>query len=216
MKRFSFLLLGNLLLVSAAHAQFGVRVGSNITKVHITDDTPGHSSSGSLAGYQVGLFYQLPLAPHLALVPEVQYSNERFTLTQSDANSASYFGANLRQRHEYLNVPLLVRATWGLVYLEAGPQAKLLLSVRQTGEIQLYNRGGSLRTTVDQDLTSIYRSFDVGPCVGVGVKLPAGLSLNVRAFQGLLEVNPQSSGTEGKYKKQTAQASLIYQLPARQ
>lgn len=217
MKRFSFLLLGGLFLTGAAHAQLGVRVGGNISKLHTTSGVNIYNSSKALFGYQVGVTYQVPLIAHLSLVPEVQYSHERATLSEASyAIADAFFTADSHLSLHYLNVPVLLRAALGPVYVEAGPQASLLLGGRQTGTIT--TGGWGVRNTdraLDESVTERSRRFDVGPCVGIGAQLPAGLGINVRAYWGLTTLNKERGYFDGEYKRQSLQASLTYQLPTR-
>lgn len=216
-RSFPLLLSSSLLLAGTAHAQLGVRAGGSLANLHTTNGANLRNSSGSLAGYQVGLTYRLPLGKVLAFVPEVQYSRERHTLRQE--TYAIYdvgYTADLHYRLDYLNVPLLVRATWGPVYLEAGPQVSLALAAHRDGTVYSTNWGGNSTYALDEDVAASYRRFDAGASLGVGVKLPAGLGLDVRAYRGLLTLNHEASEYQGNYQRQTIQASLTYQLPGRQ
>jgi hypothetical protein len=218
MKRFLFLLSTSLTVPSAAHAQFGVRLGGNMAKLHTTEGQVVRSVSTKQLGYQVGVTYQLPLTSFLSLVPEVQYSLERMRLYQASTFVLdASFRADTRLRLHYVNVPVLVRATFGPVYVEAGPQAGLLLGGRQTGSNLVYSWQSPTSTeyAIDQGVTDTNRRFDIGPCLGVGLKLPAGLGVSVRAYQGLVTLNEARSAADGKFKRQSLQASLTYQLPGR-
>jgi hypothetical protein len=218
MKPFFLLFSGSLFIASAAHAQLGLRVGGNLTKLHTTTGTNLYSTSSSRLGYQVGVMYQLPLTSWLALVPEVQYSNERTTLSEASFAVADVgFQADSHLNLHYLNVPVLMRATLGPLYVEAGPQAGFLLGGRQTGTVTVANWGMPTTTrSIDQDVTESNRRIDVGPCVGIGAKLPAGLGLSLRAYRGLMTLNDERGIFDGEHQRQTLQASLTYQLPARQ
>lgn len=217
MNRFLLLLGGGLFLAGTAQAQVGLRVGGSLSRLRTTTGTNLYSSSSAQLGYQVGVTYQVPLTTWLALVPEVQYSYERATLSQASFAIADVsFEAESRLRLHYLNVPMLVRASLGPLYVEAGPQASLLLGGRQTGTITTANWGMAATTRpLDQDVTDSNRRLDVGPCIGIGAKLPAGLGLNVRAYQGLLTLNDARSIFDGKHQRQTLQAALTYQLSGR-
>jgi hypothetical protein len=211
MKRFLFLLGASLTVASAAHAQFGVRLGGNMAKLHTTEGQIVHSSSTEQLGYQVGVTYLLPLTSFLSLVPEVQYSLERMRLYQASTFVLdASFRANTRLRLHYLNVPVLAR-----VNVEAGPQAGLLLGGRQTGSNVVSSWQSPIATEygIDQGVTENNRRFDVGPCLGVGLKLPAGIGVSVRAYQGLVTLNEERSAADGKFKRQSLQALLTYQLP---
>ncbi|RZK24096.1 MAG: PorT family protein [Hymenobacter sp.] len=215
MKPFLFLLGSSLFVAGTAHAQLGLRVGGSLSKLRTTAGTNIYSSSSSQLGYQVGVTYQLRLTSWLALVPEVQYSDERTTLSEASFAIADVgFEADSRLRLHYLNVPVLVRASLGPFYVEAGPQASLLLGGRQTGTITTFNWGLPATTrSLDQGVVQNNRRFDVGPCVGIGAKLPGGLGVSVRAYRGLLTLNDERSVFDGQHQRQALQASLTYQLP---
>lgn len=225
MKRALFLLSGGLLLASSAHAQLGVRVGGNtvtFTKgARLSDENP---TTSRLAGYQVGLYYQVPLTKHLALVPEVQFSRERFSVSYTPFTpvGAIYFEGAPHSEYDqslsYLNLPILLRASVGPLYLEAGPQVSLLVG-GHTKNIPYTNGTINNSIYVDQAATSSYRRFDAGPCLGVGVKLPAGLGVGLRAYWGLTKLTADedysmvSRTYTGFQRRQSLQASLTYQLP---
>lgn len=223
MQRFLLLLGSGLLVAGTAHAQFGVRVGGSLSKLRTSPGTNLYSRSSTQLGYQIGVTYQLPLTTWLALVPEVQYSDERTTLSEVNYTIPDLgFGADSRLRMQYLNVPVLVRATLGPVYVEAGPQVSYLLGGRQTGTTVTTSLGGpngqpyTNQQAIDQPITQGNRRFDAGPCVGIGAKLPAGLGISVRAYRGLMTLNDERQFLDGEHQRQTLQASLTYQLPTRQ
>jgi hypothetical protein len=206
--RNSILVLGGLLLAGTAHAQAGLRVGGNLAGYRTNTNNNFRNTTSSALGGQIGLFYQLSFSKHLALVPEVQYSLERFTLTRT--NDMLAYNAYYHTRLSYLNVPVLLRATFGPLYVEAGAQAGVLVGGRETGQSIIGNT-----TTLPEGtrgVTSRYQRFDVGPSVGVGAKLPMGLGLSVRAYQGVISLTQDSEANSGRLYRQNVQASLTYQL----
>jgi hypothetical protein len=204
----SVLLLGSLLLASAAHAQVGLRAGGNVAGYRTNTNNYFRNTTSSALGGQVGVFYQLSLSKHLSLVPEVQYSVERFTLTR--ANDMMGYNAYYHTRLNYLNVPVLLRATFGPFYAEAGAQAGVLLGGRETGQSNLV--GATTLPEGTRTVVNRYQRFDVGPSVGVGAKLPLGLGLSVRAYQGIISLTQDGEATSGRLYRQSLQASLTYQL----
>ncbi|WP_198172455.1 porin family protein [Hymenobacter ginkgonis] len=215
MKRIFLLLGSTLLLTGTAQAQAGLRVGGSLSRFNnSTGNYIYHNSSGSLLGYQVGLYYQVSLGKHLSLVPEVQFSRERMTLTRytSDITDGG-LNADYRERFSYLNVPVLLRLALGPVYVEAGPQASYLLGGRETGTVVAGGFAGTTVYTVDREVINRYRRWDVGPSIGVGVQLPAGVGLNVRAYQGLASLPHDSEANTGHLYRKSLQVSLTYQLP---
>jgi len=210
--KYLFLLGASLLVASPAHAQFGLRAGGNLLRLALADDT---LSASSRLGYQVGLFYQIPLSQRWSLVPEVQFSREREQISSSlDRLEIKY-----QVRFSYLNLPVLARFTMGSVYVEAGPQFSWLVGGRGEGATTFDN---TTISQIGQATTDVYRRFNAGPCLGLGVKLPAGLDLSVRAYQGLGNSIRQdkflSNDTPFPYQgrssqhRQTLQVSLAYQI----
>jgi len=226
MKQVFLLLSSGLLLAGAAQAQVGIRAGGNATAFTIGNGPGSDRTTMSRAlGYQVGVFYQVPLAAHLALVPELQFSRERVEAKYvRTPDGRLYFEgppySHYNQSLSYLSLPLLLRATFGAFYLEAGPQVSLLVGGR-TKDIITENSSVNSQVPAEARATDTYRRFDAGPCVGVGVKLPAGLGLGVRAYWGLTKLtsaedySTTSSLYTGFQHRQTLQASLTYQLAAR-
>jgi hypothetical protein len=229
MKRFLLLLSGGLLLTSSAFAQAGLRVGGGLMR----HSAPTHSlGAGDVqhkarVGYEVGVYYQIPLSQRFSIVPEVQFSREQLRITETSSPSLADFNytSDCRVNLSYLNVPVLLRAALGPVYLEAGPQVSLLIGGRGTGESVYYSwTASTVRRDINQTVTDRYQRFDAGFCLGVGAKLPAGLGLNLRAYQGLKQLNTGYIYTPGiapipysgnKEYRQTLQLALTYQLAAR-
>ncbi|RZL07127.1 MAG: PorT family protein [Hymenobacter sp.] len=226
MKRFFLLLGSSLLLTGTAYAQLGARIGANLLNFSQESTYNDASTSAtSRVGYQVGVYYQQPLTKRFSLVPEVQFSREQAHVdVESFTNPQNYLRGDYRLRLSYLNVPVLLRLALGPVYIEAGPQASLLVGGRGQGQTQALVGGDVISgRTIDQAATDRFRRLDAGACLGVGVQLPAGLGLSVRAYQGLVardrdyayqQTAIPSMGSE--MYRQTLQASLTYQLLARQ
>jgi hypothetical protein len=225
MKLTCLLLGSSLLLAGSAHAQLGVRVGGSMaifTKgARVSDENP---ATRRRAGYQIGLYYQVPLTAHLALVPEVQFSRERFHVNYVSLPplGTQYYEGPPRSEYaqslSYLNLPILLRASLGSFYLEAGPQFGLLVGGRAKDDHIEYDFPYNY-LSIRAAATDQYRRFDAGPCVGVGVKLPAGLGLGLRAYWGLTKLTSDadysaySATYSGFQRRQSLQASLTYQLP---
>jgi hypothetical protein len=221
MNYYSFVLGGSLLLASPAYAQFGLRAGANTLDFYLTDVRVFTPSTSSRLSYQAGIYYQVPLSKRLTLVPEVQYSRERLTYTQTNYSRSYYLPAPDRQYAlwlSYLNVPVLLRVTVGRVYLEAGPQTSMLLGGRQEGFTRVRDvvTGTLTSTTIDGPVTARFRHFDVGPCLGLGVNLPAGVGVSLRAYQGMVSLTQGSEEAEaGSARRQTVQVALTYQVRGR-
>lgn len=213
MNRFFLLLGGSLLLTSPARAQAGVQVGGNLGSFRAPTAIDVQTSARALPGYHLGVFYHLALSPRLALVPQVQYSRERLDLTQvSPGLVDGGYQATYRERFSYLNVPVLLRLSCGAFYVEAGPQAGYLLGGRETGRVEYTGFTRTAPYEVDRTVVGRYRRVDVGPSVGVGLQLPAGVGLAVRAYHGLVSLAPAG---EAPLYRQSLLAGLTYRLARR-
>ncbi|TGD81638.1 porin family protein [Hymenobacter wooponensis] len=214
MKRI-FLLLAALAVVSSAQAQLGLRGGLNTTLLNSkSDGAYGDVSANEYLGYQVGVFYAHKLTEHIALVPEVAYSRQIMQLRVDDYSIADAgYSARVRLSRSYLQVPVMLRATFGKFYLEAGPQAGFLVGAHEKGTEYLGTIAGTTERQIDRSAADRYRRIDLSLCAGLGVQLPAGFGVNLRSSSGLIAFN---RGNELAYasrddlKNQVLQASITY------
>ncbi|WP_158022842.1 porin family protein [Hymenobacter coccineus] len=208
----------HLLVLPNAHAQAGLRVGGSLAGYVASNNNNFRNTTGSQLGYQVGAFYQVQLTRRLSLVPEVQYSHERLTLTRTNTlGFEGGYNSYYQTRLSYLNVPVFLRATFKAVYVEVGGQASTLLGGRETGEATIGETaaapGSSYR--VDRAVVGRYQRLDFGPSAGVGAKLPGGLSIDLRVYQGLRSLTQGIEAATGYLYRQTAQAAVTYQFGRR-
>jgi hypothetical protein len=224
MKHAVYLLSAGLLLSVSAHAQFGLRAGGNLSRLAIRSTQDGVSASnGARVGYEAGVFYQLPLGGGFSLVPELDFLHQsQHLLVQNYQVIDNGFKGDYRLTRSQLSLPVLARLSRGKWYLEAGPQLTYLLDGRQTGT-ETYYGFGTFSLDVDRPATDRFRRLDAGLCVGVGLQLPAGVGVSLRAYQGLRSTSiepdtytPYSQAYSGPFYQQTLQASLTYQLSPRQ
>jgi hypothetical protein len=226
MKRLLLLLASGLLAARTAQAQIGLRVGGTWMEFSkpLTQRVGAASvKTSSQFGYLVGVSYQVPLSKRFSLVPEVQFSHERQQVTVDGSSSPNIGSKSDYQLNlSYFNVPVLAQLALGPVYVEAGPQVSLLVGGRGKGVTNGYTTTSIYSTPIDQRATDRYKRFDAGLCLGIGAKLPAGLGISLRAYQGLVQVSPSYTYdvtgipyTATEEYRQTLQASLTYQLPKR-
>jgi hypothetical protein len=215
------LTLGSLLLAaSGAQAQFGVRAGLNTTTLTTKAVRTGQEASADArTSYQVGVFYEQKLSEHLAVVPELQFSRQSANLDIEDYSVADGgYAAMYKLQTSYLHLPVLLRGHVGRFFVEAGPQASLLVAAHEKGTETIGTFVGSYSQVFDRPATDQYRRFDVGVVAGLGVQLPAGLAVSVRASTGLLSLtSTQRSrpGYDGELRSQGLQASVSYQFGPR-
>jgi hypothetical protein len=213
----TLLALGSLLLLAgSAQAQWGLRAGLNASTLHSASDSyelQARTRGGP--GYQAGVFYEKPLGARLSLVPELQLSRQQTTLDVADYRvSDGSYQANYRLRLLYLHVPVLLRVRLGRVFLEAGPQASVLQAAHEKGTEVRGSIIGSSTTAIDRPATDRYRRLDAGLSAGLGVQLPSGFGLSLRAYQGLLSATREWEVYHygGRLTNRSVQAALSYQL----
>ncbi len=211
------LMLCLVLASTAAHAQFGLRAGVNYTRFATKSSSRyQNASADGRPGYNVSVFVEKPLSQHLSLLPELQFNRQNLNLKVEDYRiSDGSYSASYRLSLSYLNLPILVRAVLGKFYLEAGPQAGLQVAAHEKGSESLGSIAGSRQYEFDRAATDRYRRFDVGLCVGTGVRLTARAGLGVRAYTGLLSISHGELAAYnygGRLINQSVQASLSYVL----
>lgn len=208
-----------LLLAGPAHAQFGLRAGANFATLATptsANESRRASADGRL-GYHAGVFYEHAFTRRWSIVPEIHYSHQRQRLEAEDYSIADggYYG-RYRLRLGYLNVPVLGRATFGnrhKVYVEAGPQLGILQGAFEEGTEAIGTIVGSYEVEVNRPATDRYRRLDVSLCAGIGLKLPAGLGVGLRASTGLRSLTQPYSNFHnygGRLRSQVVQAALSY------
>lgn len=207
---FYFILSIYLLLAGTANAQFGLRVGGNFSGFITSTNNGYRTSTDDKLSYQFGIFYKQQLTQRLSFTPELQYSNEQMTITRSFVSDAT-FHAVYASNFTYVNVPLLLRATWGRAYVEVGPQAGMLVGGHETGTVNV----NQTTLHIDHDATDPtigYRRFDVGPSLGAGFLLSKSVGLNVRAYQGVVSLTHDSKANIAHLYRQSLQVSLVFQV----
>ncbi|GAA4347890.1 hypothetical protein GCM10023185_03260 [Hymenobacter saemangeumensis] len=151
---------------SSQRVAFGLKAGATYSSFRGSDATAYRAQYKP--GFLGGLTATLDLGETVSLHPEVLY-----------VRKGSNFEADVRNRDlSYLDVPLLVRyspmGSFGAkgAFLEAGPQASLLLSAK--------NKAGD-------DVKSEFNTLTYGFVFGAGYQLASGLSLGLRYEVGIAD-----------------------------
>ena len=135
--------------------------------------------------------------------PEVQCSRESQQLRKEGYGFDDYYTpTHTYLIHDYhvslsfLNVPVLVRRTFGPVYVEAGPQGSVLVGGRGRGETRSIEGPVSYvtRERIDQAATAYFNRVEAGVCIGVGLRLPAGWGISLRAYQSFTPLSQDPHG----------------------
>lgn len=212
-------LLANLLMAGVAHAQFGVRAGTNYASLYESGSRNArYADTNGRIGYQVGIFYEKKVSTKLSLVPEVQFSRQHTNLSVVDYEAAMNAGsATYQVGLSYLNVPIMLRAHLRKFYVELGPQSSFLLGGHEKGFTQesplSSYRDPAGGMPFDRRATDRYQRYDFGTAAGVGAQLPAGFEVGLRLYAGLLSVTRSARSTyQGELNNVAVQANVAYRF----
>jgi hypothetical protein len=121
---------------------YRVKVGltGGLNLANTVDAYNGYNSTGTIAAWNAGIFFEVPIAYPLSFEPEVLYSQKGFTAQLNDVNNT-----NFTSRADYIDVPLLAKfhIVHGFNFL-IGPQLSFLVNTTNTyadGTTDHYNYG---------------------------------------------------------------------------
>jgi hypothetical protein len=177
-------------MFASAQIQYGVKAGYNLANLSFS---PSQSGVSSLSNFNGGVFASIPLFSSGFLQPEILYSGQGASFSDSLVGSG-------KVNYGYLNVPVLFKYQLesGL-FAETGPQVGFLLSAKETA-------GGQ-----SADLKSTSQSVDFSWAFGIGYKLPMGFGIDARYNLGLTNISKESQGS-GTVKNSVFQFGLFYQF----
>jgi hypothetical protein len=196
-----------LLLASQAHAQFGIKGGVNqaVLSGRVGEDATYKTY------FHAGIFYELKLIGPLSIQPEALYSLQGSQL-KGNTTITDY-----KTQLNYIQVPILLKATLGPVYVEAGPQFGYLVSANEEGTVQVRNTSGNVAfRDVNQSATDNYKRNEFALCAGVGLKLGSVVRVGGRFVAGLNDINDAQylqGVNDPKLKNRVFQFYAAFQLP---
>jgi len=162
----------------AAHAQesrLGFKAGISFASYAGSDKT---SSSSSKVGFHGGLVANLGLNDRFSLQPELLYSMKGVA-DQLTLGTTTITG---HQTLHYVDLPVLLKATFGRLFVEAGPQVGVLVGATQTIESSASTAGTSTANK------STFNDVDFGYALGLGVQTATGLMAGLRYNGGFANV----------------------------
>jgi hypothetical protein len=172
----------------SAQVQFGVKAGYNLANL---TTSPSQSGITSNSDFSAGILASIPLFSSCSLQPEVLYSGQGASFSDSFATGKVNYG--------YLNVPVHFKYQHSSgLFAETGPQIGFLLSAKEKADGQ----------TVDTKSNT--QSTDFSWAFGLGYKLPFGLGIDARYNLGLTNLAKGSSSSKGTVKNSVFQFGLFY------
>jgi len=164
-----------LALPSLMNAQFGMKVGFNLSYFNGSNDFVSNRSSR--IGFQGGLMYKIPIKDDVfSIQPEIIVIQKggQFTIEQYKVDA----------KLDYIEFPILgmFNILGGLLNLQAGPQFSWL----NRAEYKYTDENNITNSFDDKELDN-YKTFDIGVVLGVGLELEI-VTIEARYSVGFLEV----------------------------
>ena len=170
-----FVLTGGFGTAYAQSARFGIKAGGSLTSF-LGKDVKA-SASGKL-GFHGGVVANLGLTDRFSVQPELLYSIKGIKDELSSPGSSIKLTGY--QTLHYVDVPVLLKATFNSLFLEAGPQLGVLMSATQSIET------GSMSNSVSSK--AAFKDVDFGYAFGLGVQTATGLMAGLRYNGGLSNI----------------------------
>lgn len=168
MKRLALILIAGISFATAqAQFQFGAKGGANFANI---SDAWGNSSRTQF-NFNLGFFFKLPVARHVAIQPELYYSGEGDKYIDAGITGTDHLN--------YINLPILLKLTGRTgLYFETGPQFGFLVGANTTYQ------------GVSQDIKSDIASGNFAWVFGMGFKIPLSpVGIDLRYNAGLSNIN---------------------------
>lgn len=172
-----FLVTGIFAQLSPVH--IGLKGGVNIA-------TFNGANIDSRTGWNAGIFAHAHLSKHIALQPELQYSQQ-----------GAAWSNNQTQKLGYVNIPVLGEYMFAKGWrLQTGPQLGFLThSTQKNG-------------TNENHSDNAYKNADLSWSFGAGYLSPVGLGIDARYNLGLTDISKNNNDV----KNRVWQIGLFYQL----
>lgn len=158
--------------VAAQGVKLGLKVGGSRSQLLGSQrkytEAVYRTDQRAIPGFYAGVSLQMPIrrSAHFSFQPEVVYLHRGYSIDNG--------WASLRERDQYVELPLLVRYTQHGFFAEVGPQVGYLLYNRTTvTDAYWRNR------TYSQNEHSEF-NFSLGATAGIGYELASGPSVGIR------------------------------------
>lgn len=155
-------------VVSAQKVRYGAKAGINVS----TLSGDFFDQYDSRIGFAAGFFATIPFDKTWSFQPEVIYSGQGINTTTSEDFT------DQREELDYIQVPLLVRADFGKLYVHLGPQVGVGIWNSFTNEV--------------------YKNFDYSALGGLGLNITPALFIEGRYGLGLRNIIEDGYQVEGK------------------
>ena len=160
-------ILSTSFIQSFAQVNIGIKAGLNLSNVKF----PEPSATKIKTGFYGGLVGQIYLAKKFLVQPEVLYSGRGFRFSPIADSKGGYVSLN------YISVPLLAGyCPVDKLKILLGPEFNFLTTAKSKIE------------NTDNDLSNIYKKFDLGIDLGASYEIQKSIGVEVRYSHGITDL----------------------------
>jgi len=177
---------------------FGIRAGISSSGMNgdaitsfnnLLNYSNGMVTSSDHLGFYAGVYVPIPAGPNLSIEPGLYYSEKGYDLKGSlNVKGAEFLNANAKAQLQssYIDMPLLIKGTFGGFQIFAGPQISYLTKAN------LHTSAGLLGINLlntNMDATSQFNRWDAGLTGGIGYQFTNGINLVASYDYGLTKMD---------------------------
>lgn len=188
---------------SSNSLHFGLRGGLNLASIVKDDDAPEFSSNMK-AGFQAGVYLQLPLSKTFSVQPEVLFSQKGYRADGSTLLGDYKYGVTTN----YIDVPLLAKITpaknFGIV---VGPQFSFLTN----SSYKFTSGSAQFQSEVENNNDNLRKNI-FGGLVGLEAGIMDNVTISARYALDFQKNNGDGTSNSLKYRNQVVSLTVGLQL----
>lgn len=179
--------------IRAGLSSAGIRGDAMANLKSVLDFTNGMLHTSNRTGFFAGPYITLPVSEKFAIEPALYYTQKGAALKGDLAVKAvAFLGVNAHAQFnaQYIDLPLLAKATFNGFQMFAGPQISYLTQANlKTTAVVL----GINVLNKKLDVTNQFNRWDAGITGGVGYQFSNGLNLTASYDRGLSKMDANKS-----------------------
>lgn len=184
--------------MAQSNASLGIRAGLSSANIRgdamanlndLLNFADGMITTGNRTGFFAGTYATIPLSENFAIEPALYYSQKGADLNAGlDLKAVEFLGVNGRAQlnAQYIDLPVVAKATFGGFQVFAGPQVSYL------AKADLKTTAGLLGINLlneKMDITNQFNRWDAGVTGGIGYQFRNGMNLTAAYDRGLSKVD---------------------------
>lgn len=175
--------------IKAGISHSGLRGNAMNNLQELIDFADGYISTSNRTGFFAGANIAVPLTNNISIEPGLYYSQKGYALKgEMNIKGLEFLGANAKAslNTQYIDLPVLVKASLGGFQLFGGPQLSYL------AKADLRTTAGALGFNLYDnkfDATDELNKWDAGLVGGLGYQLSNGMNISASYEHGLSKVD---------------------------